>query len=123
MGAFDLILRVGWVLTISPFVINSDNIWPLLFVMIISFIEIFRRGVWNTLKLEYEHIKNCGAYQATIEDKDIYESAKKQADEVMQNQNAGIGSEKHLRESKTAKSNSSTRQGENFVEMRIKRQL
>lgn len=83
MGVFDLILRIGWVLTISPFVINSTDIWPLLFTMIVSFIEIFRRGVWNTLRLEYEHIKNCGAYQATIKDDHIYEAAKKKAGGVL----------------------------------------
>ena len=77
MGVFNLVLRVGWAFTIAPFVINSKGIWPLLFTMIVSFIEIFRRGVWNTLRLEFEHVKNCGAYQATIKDDHIFALAKK----------------------------------------------
>lgn len=36
--AFNLLLRVSWVLTISPFVIYSEGVWPVLFVLLISFI-------------------------------------------------------------------------------------
>lgn len=38
IGIFNLFLRVGWVFNISSFVINSTGVWPLLFVMIVSFI-------------------------------------------------------------------------------------
>jgi hypothetical protein len=72
MMVFDLFLRTAWVLTISSFVVNSTGVWPVLFTLILSFIEIFRRGVWNSLRIEFEHVKNCGEYQATIRDAKIF---------------------------------------------------
>lgn len=77
--AFNMLLRVSWALTISPFVINSTGVWPVLFVMLISFIEIFRRGVWNVLRIENEHMRNCEQYQATVRDKNILDKAEKKA--------------------------------------------
>jgi hypothetical protein len=71
MMIFNLFLRIAWVLTISSFVVNSKGVWPVLFTLIISFIEIFRRGVWNMFRIEFEHVKNCGEYQTTIRDANI----------------------------------------------------
>ena len=45
----NLIMRLVWVLSISPDVI-SRNIRPELFALIVGFVEIFRRSVWNFLR-------------------------------------------------------------------------
>ena len=50
-AALDLAFRTAWILTISPVVVNSKGFSPFLFVMMISYTEIFRRGVWNILKV------------------------------------------------------------------------
>jgi len=49
--SFNLLLRTAWVLTISPFVLNSVGVWPSIFTLILAFVEIFRRGVWNILRI------------------------------------------------------------------------
>ena len=47
----NLGLRTAWAFTISPFVLGSTGVWSVLWVMFISFIEIFRRGIWNILRI------------------------------------------------------------------------
>lgn len=51
IGFFNLALRTAWVFSISPFVTKSTGFLPLIFIMIVSLIEIFRRGIWNILRL------------------------------------------------------------------------
>ena len=76
VALINLVLRVAWVLSISPFVTKSTGFLPNIFIMIVSYIEILRRGIWNTLRLEFEHIRNCKEYQATIKDGHILSSLK-----------------------------------------------
>lgn len=59
----NLIMRLVWVLSISPDVI-SRNIRPELFALIVGFVEIFRRSVWNFLRVEKEHTANVGNFKA-----------------------------------------------------------
>jgi len=61
--AVNLLMRLVWVMSISPDVI-SRNIRPELFNLIVGFIEIFRRSVWNFLRVEKEHIANVGNFKA-----------------------------------------------------------
>lgn len=61
--AVNLLMRLVWVMSISPDVI-SRNIRPELFGLIVGFIEIFRRSVWNFLRVEKEHIANVGNFKA-----------------------------------------------------------
>lgn len=55
----NFILRFAWVLSTSPelskaFFVHSD------FIIGISYsLEILRKTIWNYLRVEYEHIKNC----------------------------------------------------------------
>lgn len=57
---FNLVLRTAWILTISSLIFITPVFTKLVFTMVVSFLEIFRRGVWNILRIENEHIKNCG---------------------------------------------------------------
>eukprot|EP00727_Mastigamoeba_balamuthi_P004531 m51a1_g14076 hypothetical protein (701) ;mRNA; r:1294475-1297438 len=53
----DLVLRLSWTLTISPgttFLISKLSHNALLTV--IAALEIFRRGMWNVIRIEWEHV-------------------------------------------------------------------
>lgn len=47
----NLVLRMAWVLTISSGFIESLPIPNYLFLMMITFLEIIRRGIWNILRI------------------------------------------------------------------------
>lgn len=51
LAIFNLILRSAWILTISSFVIIPKGFTNQIFVMIVSYIEIIRRGIWNILRI------------------------------------------------------------------------
>ncbi len=78
----NLLLRTAWVLTISSFFVNSTGVQSSLYVLVISCIQIFRRGLWNILRVENEHVVNCTQYQATIKDKNIRVCAKNKANRI-----------------------------------------
>lgn len=59
----NFLMRFAWVLSISPDVMNSF-LRPELFALIVGFVEIFRRAVWNFLRVEKEHIANVGNFKA-----------------------------------------------------------
>eukprot|EP01106_Pelomyxa_sp_JSP_P003997 TRINITY_DN1610_c0_g1_i3.p1 TRINITY_DN1610_c0_g1~~TRINITY_DN1610_c0_g1_i3.p1 ORF type:complete len:198 (+),score=33.44 TRINITY_DN1610_c0_g1_i3:52-645(+) len=73
MGA-NLLLRLAWTLTISPEAIGV-GVWvnPEAFKTLIATLEICRRGMWNVLRVENEHISNCYLTRAsrTLDLKDI----------------------------------------------------
>lgn len=50
MIALNLIFRSGWALTVAPFYISGTNFQNAHFVMVVGFVEVLRRGVWNILK-------------------------------------------------------------------------
>lgn len=54
----DLMLRLGWVVSISlqEFTSVDANI----VTSVLATLEIFRRFVWNFFRLENEHLNNCG---------------------------------------------------------------
>ncbi|KAK4877227.1 hypothetical protein RN001_009733 [Aquatica leii] len=58
----DLILRFGWVLSIS--LTEMDYIHADLMVSILAPLEVFRRFIWNFFRLENEHLNNCGKFRA-----------------------------------------------------------
>jgi len=62
----NLILRFFWVLTVSPDVVLSF-IRPEFFFFIISFMEVFRRGMWNFIRVELKHIEICKEFRVTID--------------------------------------------------------
>ena len=55
----NLFLRCSWVLTISDSIVQNFLGSPEVFILLFSFIELVRRGVWNMLSVEAEHLKNC----------------------------------------------------------------
>ncbi len=50
-AVFNLVLRTAWVLTISSIALFNEGFGYLLYIMLISYLEIFRRGVWNILRI------------------------------------------------------------------------
>lgn len=58
----DLILRFVWTITVTvgEGLIYNGHILKTIF----SFLEVFRRFVWNFFRLENEHLNNCGQFRA-----------------------------------------------------------
>lgn len=55
----DVGLRISWVLTLSPDVFQQDEV-----VLVLSSLEILRRGINNFFRLENEFLNNCGKFRA-----------------------------------------------------------
>lgn len=58
----DFVLRLSWVMNVS-----LGEAWTLeadLLMCITAPLELFRRFVWNYLRLENEHVNNCGNFRA-----------------------------------------------------------
>ena len=60
----NLVLRMSWVFSISPGIVDELKVQKEMFSLIISFLEMFRRCVWNFFRVEKEHIKNQQLFQA-----------------------------------------------------------
>lgn len=56
------ILRFGWIITIS--LTEFSNIETGLAVSLLAPMEMFRRFVWNCIRLENEQLNNCGLFRA-----------------------------------------------------------
>lgn len=56
------ILRFGWIFTIS--LTEFSNIEAGLVVSLLAPLEMFRRFVWNCIRLENEQLNNCGLFRA-----------------------------------------------------------
>lgn len=56
------ILRFGWIITIS--LTEFSNIEAGLAVSLLAPMEMFRRFVWNCIRLENEQLNNCGLFRA-----------------------------------------------------------
>lgn len=50
----NLPLRFTWALSISPNITEILGIWPQFWTMIISSLELFRRFLWNFIRVEKE---------------------------------------------------------------------
>lgn len=62
----NLFLRFMWVLTVSPEIVLSF-IRPEFFFLTISFMEVFRRGMWNFIRVELKHIEICKEFRVTVD--------------------------------------------------------
>ncbi|PRP82501.1 hypothetical protein PROFUN_10071 [Planoprotostelium fungivorum] len=60
----NFILRLSWLLSISPDTI-SQFVDPTVFAILIATLEILRRCQWNLLRLENEQLNNVGRYRST----------------------------------------------------------
>lgn len=47
----DFFLRANWSLNLSPSIVNNLGILPYYLIMIVTFLELFRRAVWNILRV------------------------------------------------------------------------
>lgn len=47
----DFCLRANWALNISPNVIKNFNVLPYYLIMIVSYLELFRRCMWNIFRV------------------------------------------------------------------------
>lgn len=54
----NLFMRFAWALTISPDLVYKF-VRPEFFLMILYLIEMFRRGMWNFIRVELKHIEIC----------------------------------------------------------------
>lgn len=64
MMVLNLVLRLAWVLTLSPNITEKTFGSPEIFRLVTGALEITRRGIWNILRIEKEHIKNCEEFKA-----------------------------------------------------------
>lgn len=58
----DIILRFGWIITISLTEFSGADAG--LVVSLLAPLEMFRRFVWNCIRLENEQLNNCGLFRA-----------------------------------------------------------
>lgn len=58
----DWVLRFGWIFTIS--LTEFSGIEAGLVVSLLAPLEMFRRFVWNCIRLENEQLNNCGMFRA-----------------------------------------------------------
>lgn len=58
----NIILRFGWIITIS--LTEFSGIEAGLVVSLLAPMEMFRRFVWNCIRLENEQLNNCGLFRA-----------------------------------------------------------
>lgn len=52
MIVMNFLLRLSWVFTLSPSIVASFKIQPVLFSLLTGTLEICRRGLWNLLRVE-----------------------------------------------------------------------
>jgi hypothetical protein len=64
--AVNVVLRVTWIVTISPSSFGI-NLQPPFITMFIGSIEIYRRFQWNILRMENEFANNCDNFRVTKE--------------------------------------------------------
>ena len=58
----NIILRFGWIITIS--LTEFSGLEAGLTVSLLAPMEMFRRFVWNCIRLENEQLNNCGLFRA-----------------------------------------------------------
>ncbi|UKK02271.2 hypothetical protein MACK_001627 [Theileria orientalis] len=63
----NLVCRFTWALTVTPFTMMEDREISLnILILIISIVEIFRRIVWVTFRMETEHLLNSYKYRTAL---------------------------------------------------------
>lgn len=63
----NIVLRFLWVLTVSPEIMAS-LIRPEFLALILYTLEMFRRGLWNFIRVEYEYFELIDNYQTCFYD-------------------------------------------------------
>jgi hypothetical protein len=73
VAGVDIVLNVGWVLTVSNNTASGLGIDMVYFLMILSYIELARKGMWILFRLEDDHALNIARLTATLDDSHIYQ--------------------------------------------------
>ena len=60
----DLVLRLTWTVTVADFDITEQQYITDIFITALTFVEMFRRFIWNFFRLENEHVNNAGEFRA-----------------------------------------------------------
>eukprot|EP00698_Gefionella_okellyi_P013121 TRINITY_DN3575_c0_g1_i1.p1 TRINITY_DN3575_c0_g1~~TRINITY_DN3575_c0_g1_i1.p1 ORF type:complete len:851 (-),score=176.14 TRINITY_DN3575_c0_g1_i1:66-2618(-) len=60
----DLLLRLAWLLTLSPI---PGMVQPETLLLVFGVLELTRRFMWNFFRMENEHVNNIGAFRAVRE--------------------------------------------------------
>ena len=68
----NIILNLAWVLTISNNFALDMGIDPLYFLMIITYVEFFRKGIWMFMRVEEDHANNRANLVALHSDQQEY---------------------------------------------------
>jgi len=68
MIVINAFLSIGWVFTVSNNFALDIGINPLYFLMILSYVELCRKGMWYFLRIEEDHSNNIGNLTAVIPD-------------------------------------------------------
>eukprot|EP00039_Didymoeca_costata_P005157 m.78966 g.78966 ORF g.78966 m.78966 type:complete len:650 (+) comp12697_c0_seq4:469-2418(+) len=61
----DFILRLGWVGSLSSQLVYDLNTFQ--YGIVIGILEMLRRFMWNFLRLENEHLNNCGQFRVSAD--------------------------------------------------------
>jgi hypothetical protein len=62
----NIILRFIWIVRIydTGFFNTNEEIYRDIVITVLVFLEVYRRFVWNFIRLENEHLNNCGQFRA-----------------------------------------------------------
>ncbi|CAK8985187.1 unnamed protein product [Durusdinium trenchii] len=66
-AALDTSLRSTWLLTLQPDCrryVGASTFNKECFAFLISFLELFRRSMWATVRIEHEHLSNAGRFRS-----------------------------------------------------------
>ena len=64
----NLFLRLSWVLSISPHLVSTFSLdWNGNLIFFLAVLEIFRRFLWNFIRVEKEHVNNVGKFLVSPE--------------------------------------------------------
>jgi hypothetical protein len=88
----NLFLRFMWVLTVSPDIVYRF-IRPEFFMLFIYSAEVLRRGMWNFIRVEYQHIELCKVFKVTI-DVDLPFKKNEKGEFILKATNQNLGTPK-----------------------------
>jgi hypothetical protein len=88
----NLFLRFLWVLTVSPDIVYRF-IRPEFFMLFIYSGEALRRGMWNFIRVEYQHIELCKVFKVTI-DVDLPFKKNEKGEFILKATNQNLGAPK-----------------------------
>ena len=67
-GIVDAVLSIGWILTISNALRAFLSLNVLYFFMVLTYIELSRKGLWMIFRIEDDHSQNTGNLRAMCDD-------------------------------------------------------